>query len=134
MMPRGSSGGAGRGGAGRGGGRGRRRIARFIEPALLLLLREEPRHGYTLAEELGRFGFDPATLDPSIVYRALREMEEQGWAASEWDKAGFGPPRRIYRITADGEKYLEWWVADLRRTREQIDRFLETFARQREGA
>ena len=113
-------------GPGRGGGP--RRVARFIEPALLLLLREQPQHGYTLVEELRRFGFQPELLDPSIVYRALRELEQGGWALSEWDTAGSGPPRRIYRLTGEGEDHLRWWADDLRRTRAEIDHFLQLYA------
>jgi len=76
-----------------------------------------------LQEELKGFGFEEAPLDPSMVYRALREMEEQGLVASAWDTEGSGPPRRVYRLTAQGDQYLTQWVADLRET----DRVLHSF-------
>jgi len=72
-------------GAGRGRGRRRgraRRVLRFLEPCLLMLLHEQESHGYHLLSELESFGFDPAALDPSLVYRALREMETGGWVVS----------------------------------------------------
>ena len=105
-----------------------RRISRFLEPCLLLLLRNDATHGYNLIEQLQRFGFAPATLDMSVVYRVLREMEQEGWVVSEWDTAGSGPPRRVYRVTGDGEEYLSWWIADLRRTRDEIDRFIDAYS------
>ncbi len=107
-----------------------RRIARFLEPCLLLLLREDASHGYNLLDELRRFGFATGSLDPSIVYRLLREMEQNGWVVSAWDTTGSGPPRRIYRVTADGEEYLRWWIADLEQTRAEIDRFLNAYRQQ----
>jgi PadR family transcriptional regulator len=110
-----------------------RRIARFLEPCLLLLLRGDASHGYNLTEELARFGFLPGTLDSSVVYRLLREMEADGWVISAWDTAGSGPPRRVYRVTHDGEEYLAAWINDLRCTRDEIDQFIETYARQQAG-
>ncbi len=105
-MPRGRGPGrgAGRGGPGHGfrGGACPRRINRFLEPCLLLLLRGDASHGYNLLEALGQFGFAPGSVDASVVYRVLREMEESGWVSSCWDTAGSGPPRRVYTVTADG--------------------------------
>ncbi len=122
----------GRGGPGRGfrGGASPRRISRFLEPCLLLLLRGDASHGYNLLEALGQFGFTPGSVDASVVYRILREMEESGWVSSQWDTAGSGPPRRVYSVTADGEAYLAAWMDDLRSTRDEIDQFIEAYARQ----
>ncbi len=128
-MPRGRW---GRGG-GFGGGACPRRIARFLEPCLLLLLRGDATHGYNLLEALSQFGFAPGTLDASVVYRLLREMEDAGWVSSEWDTAGSGPPRRVYTVTQDGEAYLAAWIGDLRCTRDEIDQFIETYTRQEAG-
>jgi poly-beta-hydroxybutyrate-responsive repressor len=107
-----------------------RRISRFLEPCLLLLLRDDASHGYDLVERLRQFGFAQGVMDISIVYRVLREMELRGWVTSEWDTAGSGPPRRVYNVTPDGAEYLHWWITDLRQTRDEIDRFLETYAQQ----
>ena len=113
-----------------GGGACPRRIARFLEPCLLLLLRGDATHGYSLLEALHRFGFAPGTVDASVVYRILREMEEAGWVSSQWDTAGSGPPRRVYRVTPHGDEYLAAWIDDLRCTRDEIDRFIETYMQQ----
>jgi PadR family transcriptional regulator, regulatory protein PadR len=124
-MPRGRW---GRGG-GFGGGACPRRIARFLEPCLLLLLRGDATHGYNLLDALSQFGFAPGTMDASVVYRILREMEDAGWVSSQWDTAGSGPPRRVYTVTQDGEAYLAAWISDLRCTRDEIDQFIETYER-----
>lgn len=107
-----------------------RRISRFLEPCLLLLLRDDATHGYNLLDALDRFGFAPGTVDASVVYRILREMERDGWVSSQWDTAGSGPPRRVYSLTPDGEEYLAAWINDLRCTRDEIDRFIETYEAQ----
>jgi len=117
-------------GANLGGGSCPRRISRFLEPCLLLLLREDATHGYNLLEALHRFGFTPGTVDASVVYRILREMEEAGWVSSQWDTAGSGPPRRVYQVTPSGDEYLAAWISDLRCTRDEIDQFIEAYIRQ----
>jgi hypothetical protein len=50
-----------------------RRMGQFLDPVLLLLLKETPAHGYTLLGQMADFGLD--FLNPTVIYRALREME-----------------------------------------------------------
>jgi DNA-binding PadR family transcriptional regulator len=76
---------------------------------------------------LDKFGFQPGQSDPSLLYRALREMEEIGLVTSEWDSDSLGPQRRVYQITPDGEEYLKTWIADLRRTRQEIDALIAAY-------
>ncbi len=106
------------------------RIARVAAPCLLLLLRDSASHGYDLLDRLQRFGVAGNLFDHSMVYRMLREMEREGWVVSEWEIAGGGPPRRVYSITLDGEERLRWWVADLRRMRQELDQFLAAYEEQ----
>lgn len=116
-------------GRGRGRGRGRRRRAvRMLEPALLLLLHHGEAHGYTFLERLDEFGL--GSLNPSVVYRALRDMEERGWVGSTWDEEETqGPPRRVYHITAEGDEALSMWARELRDARARIDHLLSLYDR-----
>ncbi len=102
-------------------------VRRFLQPCLLTLLRRGPSHGYNLLDGLADFGFDPQTLDPSVVYRMLREMEAQGLVVSSWDADSLGPQRRVYRLTAAGEAALHDWIESLRRTRAEIDALLQAY-------
>jgi PadR family transcriptional regulator PadR len=106
-----------------------RRIVRFVEPSLLLLLREDASHGYSLMDSLEQAGFAEGNLDPSIVYRALRGMEQAGLVISQWDTSQPGPPRRVYQLTQSGEDYLSHWIEDLRRMRDELDTFITTYER-----
>jgi PadR family transcriptional regulator PadR len=111
---------------GYGGGR-RRRVMSFLQPCLLVMLHRGEAHGYKLLSGLEEFGFQPGRNDPSLLYRALREMEEIGLATSEWDSDSLGPQRRVYQITPEGEEYLNGWIADLRRTRHEIDALIRAY-------
>jgi len=110
-------------GKGRGGGR-RRRVMSFIQPCLLFLLHRGEAHGYSLLNGLDEFGFDLERLDPSLIYRALRDMEDKEWVVSRWGEESQGPQRRVYQILPDGEERLMDWINDLRQTRDEIDRLL----------
>ncbi|NLE76066.1 MAG: PadR family transcriptional regulator [Chloroflexi bacterium] len=114
----------------RGGGRKGpcpRRISRFVEPCLLLLLRRDESHGYDLLTALQEFGFGDALVDSSAVYRTLRDLEGRGFVASTWEIGGQGPPRRVYRVTAEGEAYLDSWVSELRQTDRLLHNLLEAY-------
>ena len=76
----------------------------FLRSALLLLLREEPAHGYELIERVGALGVDSA--DAGGIYRALRRLEEEGLVKSAWEHSAVGPQRRIYQITREGMSEL----------------------------
>jgi PadR family transcriptional regulator len=103
-----------------------RRAVRFLEPTLLVLLHHGPAHGYTLLARLGEFGLEG--FDPSVVYRALRDMEEHGLVASTWDEIETqGPPRRVYCLSAAGDEVLARWMEDLEETRRGIDHLLTVY-------
>jgi PadR family transcriptional regulator PadR len=104
-----------------------RRIDRFLEPCLLLLLRSEVGHGYELLEELKQFGFHQNPVDSSTVYRTLRNLVERRLVASIWDTSGTGPARRLYRLTEQGAILLDRWVIDLRETDRVLHRFLKRY-------
>lgn len=76
----------------------------FMRACLLVLLREQPAHGYDLLERLRLFGFDGS--DPGGLYRALRALERDGLVRSAWEKSSGGPDRRIYQLTREGAEEL----------------------------
>jgi PadR family transcriptional regulator PadR len=99
-----------------------------VEPTLLLLLHHDPAHGYTLIDQLAEYGLQD--IDPSAVYRVLRDMETRGWVRSSWEEEQTqGPPRRVYHLTASGHEVLGWWVQDLQETRDMIDHLLGAYSR-----
>jgi DNA-binding PadR family transcriptional regulator len=98
----------------------------MLEPSLLLLLHRGKAHGYTLLERLEEFG--RGVLNPSVVYRALRDMEERDLVTSTWDEEETrGPPRRVYQITTQGDEALQLWVQELQEARGRIERLLDAY-------
>lgn len=99
----------------------------FVRACLLLLVREQPSHGYDLLERLDALGFKRP--DPGGLYRALRAMEQEGLMRSRWETSAVGPARRSYELTEDGEDWLHAWAGTLRETRRMVDSYLERYDR-----
>lgn len=100
-----------------------RRMGRFLEPALLLLLEQSSAHGYTLLSRMAEFELD--FLAPTVVYRALRQMENKSWVTSTWDEEETqGPPRRVYAITPVGREILRCCISQLRSSQQIIEYFV----------
>lgn len=57
---------------------------------------------------------------PGMIYRHLRQLEEDGLVHSEWETEGTGPAKRMYRLTPEGEKVLEIWIAYMERQVENV--------------
>jgi len=97
----------------------------FLRPCLLLLLREQPAHGYELIERLRPLGFDGS--DPGGLYRALRALEDAGLVRSSWERSDHGPDRRIYEITRSGAEDLHARVQALSATTEILETLLSRY-------
>lgn len=100
---------------------------RFMRPYILLLLAEEPAHGYELMSRLSDFGVAPGSTDPSILYRVLRMMEMRGLTSSTLDPSGSGPARKVYRLTDEGHEVLSMWAAQLQETSSVFAKFADRY-------
>jgi DNA-binding PadR family transcriptional regulator len=90
---------------------------------LLLLLAEQPRHGYELAESLRVSEYEGITT--STVYRELAKLEEDGLVRSFWQSSQVrGPARHMYELTDAGRDDLTGCADDVRRLRTHLDEFL----------
>ena len=104
---------------------------RFVRPFVLLLLAEGPSHGYELAGSLKEFSPEGLNVEPSILYRMLRQMEEEGLATSSLDDSGSGPARKVYELTSEGREALDLWASSLEGTARMLDSFRERYERTR---
>jgi poly-beta-hydroxybutyrate-responsive repressor len=102
------------------------RVERFVEPSLLLLLRERPLHGYELLERIPELGVE-GRVDIGNLYRLLRSLEEEGLVRSEWSADLPGPAKRTYELTEDGRRLLDRWAEALERAQGTIGSFLDRY-------
>jgi poly-beta-hydroxybutyrate-responsive repressor len=107
----------------------RARVERFAEPAVLLLLRERPVHGYELLEQLPALTGE--RVDMGNLYRFLRLLESDGIVRSEWDDKAPGPGKRVYELTDEGHGLLDKWADALRDSQARTDGFLARYGERR---
>jgi PadR family transcriptional regulator, regulatory protein PadR len=91
---------------------------------VLAALADEERYGFDLVRALS------ATPDFAIsegtVYPLLSRLRRDGLVETTWRESEAGPPRRYYRLTADGARALDRFRDDWRGFRDAVDDLLGT--------
>jgi poly-beta-hydroxybutyrate-responsive repressor len=98
---------------------------KFVRPALMLLLLEQPAHGYELLDRLQQLGF--RRPDPGGLYRNLRALEDDGLVYSSWEQSTAGPDRRTYELTRAGREELHAHAKALAITSQTLQVFLSRY-------
>jgi DNA-binding PadR family transcriptional regulator len=94
---------------------------RFVLPAILLLLSEEPSYGYRLVTDLNDLDF--GSFDRPVVYRALGQLEGDALVES-WNERPTGRTRRVYGLTPLGRRVLHTWMRVVDQERNYLDHVL----------
>jgi len=94
---------------GRGGGRGRRRAQRGdVRTAILLLLADQPMHGYQLMQAMSERTNGAWRPSPGAVYPTIDQLEDEGLATIQQDGG-----RRLVTLTPQGRAHLARHGAEL---------------------
>lgn len=95
----------------------------LIVAHVLLLLAEQPRHGYELAESLRAWEFEGVTT--STMYRELARLEQEGLVQSFWQASqARGPARHMYELTPAGRDDLAVCAEDVRGLIDHLTEFV----------
>jgi len=101
------------------------------EHAMLGLVALRPRHGYELAAYFGPDGDlgMVCQLPMSLLYAQLKRLETLGLLEGTTEMQSNRPPRRIYRLTPEGDRELGHWLGEpVRRIRDiRLDFLLKLF-------
>jgi len=109
-------------------------LYRFVEPVVLLLLKKKGRsYGYDLSGDLKEYALTDAEIERGALYRTLRQLEANGNVVSAWDVEESGPARRVYKLTAKGERHLDEWATVLEHVSKSMARFVAETKRVRTG-
>jgi PadR family transcriptional regulator PadR len=76
-----------------------------LEGIVLALLTGKPAYGYEITTLLRAKGF--SDIAEGTVYALLVRIEQKGLVDVEKRPSEKGPPRKVYSLNAQGEKYLE---------------------------
>jgi PadR family transcriptional regulator, regulatory protein PadR len=103
------------------------RRERYIQPSILMALKDKSSYGYELIQVISQFGFVEGQAPPGMIYRHLRDLEENGLVASEWETEGTGPAKRVYQLTGEGGEVLDYWINYMKTQAEKLLSFIEHY-------
>jgi poly-beta-hydroxybutyrate-responsive repressor len=103
---------------------------RYLQPSILLGLKRKQSYGYELIQTIQEYGFIEGQAPPGMIYRHLRQLEEDRLVVSEWKTEGSGPARRMYALTEEGGEVLAAWIDYMSHQAAKINQFI---ARYHEG-
>ena len=81
----------------------------------------EPMYGYQIAKLLEEYSGDASFMKQGALYPVLHSLENSGLLESKVEPSVSGPPRRYYKITAEGRNTLALW----QRVWKQMKSFVE---------
>lgn len=83
-----------------------------IEFCVLALLEQRKHYGFELVQQLSRA--DGLLTTEGTIYPLLSRLRREGLVETEWQESTSGPPRKYYRLSADGRaalaRYREQWA------------------------
>lgn len=94
----------------------------WIQFLSLMMLNEEPMHGYQLKDEMERQGYvRDGRFDTGSLYTILNRMEERGDLSSTQELSEEGRTRRVYRATDEGRRRLKAGLEYMLRRKRLLD-------------
>jgi PadR family transcriptional regulator, regulatory protein PadR len=81
----------------------------------------EDLYGYQIARRLAGDRADAGPFKQGTLYPVLRNLSASGLLSSRVVPSYSGPPRRYYRITAQGHAILQQWLQTWTATRDYVD-------------
>lgn len=96
-----------------------------LEMVLLRLISERQMYGYELASTLERKGGSLFRIKEGTLYPILYRLERAGYIESRWETLERGVPRKYYRLTEPGKRYMRSRLAEWKEFTTAIERLLE---------
>jgi transcriptional regulator len=103
-----------------------------IPPGSLVLLilktleRQQPLHGFEIANAIARLSEDVLRVEEGSLYPALQRMLLKGWIVGEWGQTAENRRARYYRLTPSGRKQLQQELGQFERVMGAITRVLQS--------
>ena len=92
-----------------------------LEYCVLALLTRE-RYAFDLVRELAEL--DGMVISEGTIYPMLARMRRDGTVETTWRESPSGPPRRYYRITAEGRAALAGFKKEWSTFRDAVDQVI----------
>ena len=94
-----------------------------LEYCVLALLADTERYGVELVKTLA--DVDGLVTSEGTLYPLLSRLRKDQLVETTWRESESGPPRRYYRLTANGREALDLFTDEWRRFRTGVDKLLK---------
>jgi transcriptional regulator len=92
---------------------------------ILQVLRNQPLHGYAIAQRIHVLSNGQLSVEEGSLYPALQKLLLKGFVKARWTTSESGREVREYRITPLGVKQLDSELSEYRRMAEAIESLLD---------
>jgi poly-beta-hydroxybutyrate-responsive repressor len=106
------------------------KVQRYIQPSILLALNARSSYGYELIKRIPEFGFVEGQAPPGMIYRHLRDLEENGLVTSQWETHGAGPAKRVYDLSDEGREVLAMWIDYMQGQADKLQAFIQRYQKE----
>ena len=93
-----------------------------LDLCLLAVIEEGPAYGYEMTKRLRARGL--AIVGEGSIYPLLGRLERDGLVETYRAASNGGPPRKYYRLSAEGQRVLSVGVSEWRTARDAVDAVL----------
>jgi PadR family transcriptional regulator PadR len=102
------------------------RLQGTLDLLILRVLRQDPMHGWGIAQQLQQISQDVLQVNQGSLYPAVRRLEERGWIRAEWGTSENNRRARFYELTASGRRQLNQETASWEEFVLAVTRVLQT--------
>ena len=88
---------------------------------VLVLLDKQDRYGYELVQKIS----DQISISEGSVYPLLRRLTKEGYFTTYLQESTEGPPRKYYKLTDAGRKYLHEQLAEWKSFTDGVNTLIE---------
>ena len=78
-----------------------------LDALILGVLQSSPAHGYEIAQRVKKISASALELGENRLYPSLKALEDAGCLEAQWEPQDARPPRKVYRLTAEGRRVLD---------------------------
>lgn len=92
-----------------------------LELCVLVLIHERDQYGYELAQSVS----EHIEVAEGALYPLLRRLVNEGYCTTYLQESTGGPPRKYYKLTAEGAEYTKKLVVEWRQFVRNVSNLIE---------
>lgn len=92
-----------------------------LELCVLVLLDKQDRYGYELVQKIS----EKIDVSEGSAYPLLRRLTKEGYFTTYLKESTEGPPRKYYKLTEEGRKYLKELLREWREFSNGVDQLIK---------